>query len=332
MDAGGKDGTIKHVFSGAQSAGRARRELQAADAGRSRARFPVARPSARPGTRRNRDLQPFALRGRAGHAGPQAHRQGDLDAALPGDSRFRGAAGRRTEPRSSSSSCTSARKSSSRASPSASRIPSRNWKISEADYTEREFWDDYIEAFEDAIRATSTHEAPWYVIPSNAKWFRNLAVSQIIADAMADLDLAYPPPSVNLAEIRRKYHAAAERSRRRREEGLIRARRPISIKSPPMIWRARRGLARRTATRADDRRARGTEALSVWRYARERVSAFLNAPSNTLLRRLLARSGLRHWKGYRLRLRDDGPDRGDDRALRLDHRADRRPGSSSAAT
>jgi PPK2 family polyphosphate:nucleotide phosphotransferase len=88
--------------------------------------------------------------------------------------------------------------------------PGRNWKISEADYTEREFWDDYIEAFQDAIRATSTREAPWYVIPSNAKWFRNLAVSQIIADAMADLALAYPPPSVNLAEIRRKYHAAQE--------------------------------------------------------------------------------------------------------------------------
>ena len=48
------------------------------------------------------------------------------------------------------------------------------------------------------------------MIPSNHKWFRNLAVSQIIADAMADLDLAYPPPSVNLAEIRRKYHAAAQ--------------------------------------------------------------------------------------------------------------------------
>ena len=85
----------------------------------------------------------------------------------------------------------------------------RNWKISESDYSERALWDDYIEAFEDAIRATSTHEAPWYVIPSNAKWFRNLSVSQIIADAMADLALAYPAPSVNLAEIRRKYHAAA---------------------------------------------------------------------------------------------------------------------------
>src|SRR5580693_7375589 len=88
--------------------------------------------------------------------------------------------------------------------------PARNWKISESDYSERELWDDYIEAFEDAMRATSTDAAPWYVIPSNHKWFRNLAVSQIIADAMADLGLAFPPPSVNLADIRRKYHAAVE--------------------------------------------------------------------------------------------------------------------------
>jgi PPK2 family polyphosphate:nucleotide phosphotransferase len=90
--------------------------------------------------------------------------------------------------------------------------PARNWKISESDYSERKLWDDYIGAFEDAMRATSTDEAPWYVIPSNHKWFRNLAVSQIIADAMADLDLAFPPPSVNLAEIKRRYHAALKAS------------------------------------------------------------------------------------------------------------------------
>jgi PPK2 family polyphosphate:nucleotide phosphotransferase len=86
--------------------------------------------------------------------------------------------------------------------------PGRNWKISESDYSERELWDDYVDAYEDAIRATSTVDAPWYVIPSNHKWFRNLAVSQIIADTMADLGLAFPPPSVNLTEIKRKYHAA----------------------------------------------------------------------------------------------------------------------------
>ncbi len=91
--------------------------------------------------------------------------------------------------------------------------PTRNWKISGSDYSERELWDDYTDAFEDAMRATSTAEAPWYVIPSNHKWFRNVAVSQIIADAMADLDLAFPPPSVNLADIKRKYHAAVEQAK-----------------------------------------------------------------------------------------------------------------------
>jgi PPK2 family polyphosphate:nucleotide phosphotransferase len=91
--------------------------------------------------------------------------------------------------------------------------PARNWKISESDYSERKLWDDYTDAFEDAIRATSTDEAPWYVIPSNHKWFRNLAVSQIIADALADLGLAFPAPSVNLADIKRKYHAAVKQAK-----------------------------------------------------------------------------------------------------------------------
>jgi PPK2 family polyphosphate:nucleotide phosphotransferase len=91
--------------------------------------------------------------------------------------------------------------------------PARNWKISDSDYSERAFWDDYMKAFEDAIHATSTPESPWYVIPANEKWFRNLAVSQILADTMADLDLAYPPPSVNLAEIKRKYHAAVRQEK-----------------------------------------------------------------------------------------------------------------------
>jgi PPK2 family polyphosphate:nucleotide phosphotransferase len=91
--------------------------------------------------------------------------------------------------------------------------PKRNWKISESDYTERELWDDYIAAFEDAISTTSTREAPWYIIPSNHKWFRNLAVSQIMADAMEALGMAFPKPSVDLAEIRRKYHAAVEEGR-----------------------------------------------------------------------------------------------------------------------
>jgi PPK2 family polyphosphate:nucleotide phosphotransferase len=87
--------------------------------------------------------------------------------------------------------------------------PSRNWKISDSDYSERELWPKYMEAYEDALARTSTKRAPWYVIPANHKWFRNLAISQIVADTMDEMGLKLPPPRVDLAAIRRKYHAAA---------------------------------------------------------------------------------------------------------------------------
>jgi PPK2 family polyphosphate:nucleotide phosphotransferase len=87
--------------------------------------------------------------------------------------------------------------------------PLRNWKISESDYSERELWPEYVDAYEDAFAMTSTKHAPWYIIPANHKWFRNLAVSQIIADTL-DLDemgLRLPPAHVDIADIRRKFHA-----------------------------------------------------------------------------------------------------------------------------
>jgi PPK2 family polyphosphate:nucleotide phosphotransferase len=86
--------------------------------------------------------------------------------------------------------------------------PSRHWKISENDYSERERWPQYVQAYEEAMALTSTKHAPWYVIPSNHKWFRNLAVSQIVADTMDDMGLKLPPTHVDIADIRRKYHAA----------------------------------------------------------------------------------------------------------------------------
>ncbi len=86
--------------------------------------------------------------------------------------------------------------------------PAKQWKISDSDYTERLRWDDYVEAYEDMLERCSTDVAPWYVVPSNRKWFRNLAVSEIIADAMDDLGMAMPKPSVDLAEIRKMYEAA----------------------------------------------------------------------------------------------------------------------------
>ncbi|MGO8954639.1 MAG: polyphosphate kinase 2 family protein [Rhodomicrobium sp.] len=86
--------------------------------------------------------------------------------------------------------------------------PSRQWKISEADYSERELWPKYISAYEDALSLTSTDYAPWFVIPSNHKWFRNLAISQIIADTMAAMKLKLPPARADIGKIRSKYHDA----------------------------------------------------------------------------------------------------------------------------
>ena len=90
--------------------------------------------------------------------------------------------------------------------------PARHWKISESDYTERPFWPEYIKAYEDAIEKTSTKYAPWYVIPSNHKWFRNLAISTIVADTMDDMQLELPAPQADLADIKRRYHAADRRA------------------------------------------------------------------------------------------------------------------------
>ena len=88
--------------------------------------------------------------------------------------------------------------------------PSRQWKISESDYKERAYWDDYTKAYEAMLEQCSTENAPWYVIPSNHKWFRNLAVSQIIAATLEDLKMKLPLPTVDLAQFRKAYHAAAK--------------------------------------------------------------------------------------------------------------------------
>ena len=88
--------------------------------------------------------------------------------------------------------------------------PSKQWKISEADYKERRFWDDYVLAFEDALSRCSTEHAPWFIIPANHKWFRNLAVARIIVEYLETLNMKYPKPTVGIEHIRREYHAAKE--------------------------------------------------------------------------------------------------------------------------
>ena len=86
--------------------------------------------------------------------------------------------------------------------------PTKQWKISEADYAERKFWNDYVKAYEDMLSRCSTEHAPWFVIPANHKWFRNLAVARIVVECLEQLNMRYPQPRVDLEHIRREYHEA----------------------------------------------------------------------------------------------------------------------------
>ena len=88
--------------------------------------------------------------------------------------------------------------------------PSNQWKISEADYQERRFWGDYVSAYEDALSRCSTEHAPWFVIPADHKWFRNLAVARIVVEHLEALNMKYPKPTVDLQRIRHEYYAAKQ--------------------------------------------------------------------------------------------------------------------------
>jgi PPK2 family polyphosphate:nucleotide phosphotransferase len=71
--------------------------------------------------------------------------------------------------------------------------PEKRWKWNSGDLEERQRWDDYLEAFEDVISATSTKHAPWYIVPANRKWYRNLVVANRVVDALAAMKLKTPP-------------------------------------------------------------------------------------------------------------------------------------------
>jgi len=83
--------------------------------------------------------------------------------------------------------------------------PSKYWKLAMSDYTERQHWDEYTQAYQDALSKCSKPQAPWFVIPADYKWFRNLAVSSIVVKAMEQMDLKYPKPTADIDAIRQAY-------------------------------------------------------------------------------------------------------------------------------
>jgi PPK2 family polyphosphate:nucleotide phosphotransferase len=88
--------------------------------------------------------------------------------------------------------------------------PNKQWKISAADYQERQFWNDYVSAYEDALSQCSTEHAPWFVVPANHKWFRNLAVARIVVEYLETLNMKYPKPTVDIEHIRHMLYAEKE--------------------------------------------------------------------------------------------------------------------------
>jgi PPK2 family polyphosphate:nucleotide phosphotransferase len=93
-------------------------------------------------------------------------------------------------------------------------VPEKNWKFAMGDVSERGLWKDYMRAYEDAISATSTGWAPWYVVPADRKWFTRLVVAQVIVSALEDLGLEYPQ-----VDAERKKELAEARTALEKEKG-----------------------------------------------------------------------------------------------------------------
>ena len=80
--------------------------------------------------------------------------------------------------------------------------PDKRWKFNPGDLEERKLWPKYIKAYKDAIGKTSTSWAPWYIVPANRKWYRNLVVGTVIVETLKDLNMRYPEPEFDPADIR----------------------------------------------------------------------------------------------------------------------------------
>ena len=80
--------------------------------------------------------------------------------------------------------------------------PARRWKVNPMDFTERKRWDSYMSAFEDMVKDCSTRWAPWYVVPSDHKWYRNYAVSQLLLETLEEMDPRLPKPEIDPKQTR----------------------------------------------------------------------------------------------------------------------------------
>ncbi len=80
--------------------------------------------------------------------------------------------------------------------------PDKHWKLSAGDFAERKFWPKYQQAYDDIFAQTSTEDCPWYVIPADSKWHRNIAISTVIVDTLKGLKLDYPKSTIDTSTLK----------------------------------------------------------------------------------------------------------------------------------
>lgn len=80
--------------------------------------------------------------------------------------------------------------------------PTKQWKLSPNDFADRKYWDDYVAAYEDVLDRCNLARAPWFIVPANKKWFRNLAVSHVLVETLEALDMRFPKPSFDVSQLK----------------------------------------------------------------------------------------------------------------------------------
>ena len=130
-------------------------------------------------------------------------------------------------------------------------LPEKNWKLSAADVRERQHWDDYQEAFSEMLSATSTHWAPWYVIPADRKWFARICAGAVLAHTLIEIDPQYPEVTVD----RRQQLLAVK--------GELEAEAPKGTPSDPFAAKQAKAEAKRA--KADSQQAEGRSQASEGR-------------------------------------------------------------------
>ena len=84
------------------------------------------------------------------------------------------------------------------------RDPTKHWKLSASDFEDRKYWDDYVAAYEEALTRCSSEGAPWYIVPADRKWVRNLAVSRLLVETLEACDMKFPEPTLEVSRVKLK--------------------------------------------------------------------------------------------------------------------------------